>query len=153
VFDYKSPSCARDIRTATKNALRYVLDPFAESKTLRLCQEALGRTGGRYCALEQYNVELIVRKTVKHELVMGGAIAGKGVELPEPYGIPPRPEIGVWARSWYRTLQILIHEGKLRPSPVEVIPGRFEGILRGLEMLKSGEVSGKKLIVSLEESP
>ncbi|KAJ5145390.1 Polyketide synthase enoylreductase [Penicillium atrosanguineum] len=152
VFDYKSPTCAQEIRTATKNALRYVLDPFAESKTVRLCQDAIGRTGGRYCALEQYTEELISRKTVKHELVMGGAIAGKGVNLPEPYGIPPRPEIAVWARPWYRMLQTLIDTGKLRPCPQVFIPGRFDGILKGLEMLKKGAVSGKKLIVSLEQS-
>ncbi|KAJ5682113.1 Polyketide synthase enoylreductase [Penicillium maclennaniae] len=152
VFDYKSPTCAQDIRSATKNALRHVLDPFAESKTVRLCQDAIGRTGGRYCALEQYTAELISRKTVKHELVMGGAIAGKGVDLPVPYGIPPRPEIGEWARPWYRTLQTLIDTGKLRPCPQSVLPGRFDGILKGLEMLKRGDVSGKKLIVSLEGS-
>ncbi|KAF7715053.1 Uncharacterized protein PECH_003523 [Penicillium ucsense] len=33
VFDYKSETCAKDIRTATKNTLRYALDPFAEAKT------------------------------------------------------------------------------------------------------------------------
>lgn len=149
-FDYKSPTCAQDIRAATKNTLRYALDPFAESKTVRLCQDAIGRTGGRYCALEQYTEELISRKTIKHELVMGGAIAGKGVNLPEPYGIQPRPEIGVWARPWYRSLQKLINAGKIRPCPEEIIPGRFDGILKGLERLQRGEVSGKKLIVSLE---
>lgn len=151
VFDYNSPTCVQDIRRATKNGLRYVLDPFGEARTLRLCQEAIGRTGGQYCALEQYQVHLCSRKTVKHELVMGGAISGKGVELPEPYGIPPKPEIGVWARPWYRTVQTLIDTGKLKPCPIEMIPGRFQGIMKGLEMLKKGTVSGKKLIVSLEK--
>ncbi|KAJ5084946.1 Polyketide synthase enoylreductase [Penicillium alfredii] len=150
VFDYSSPTCAEDIRAATKNALRYVLDPFGEAKTLRLCQAAVGRTGGWYCALEQYQENFCSRKTVKHELVMGGAISGRGVELPEPYGIPPRPEIGVWARPWYRTIQRLIDEGRLKPCPREILSGGFEGILKGLEVLRNGKVSGKKLIVPLE---
>lgn len=82
---------------------------------------------------------------------MGGAISGDGVQLPEPYGIPPRPEIGTWARSWYRTIQHLVDGGKLRPSPVKLLSGRFEGILEGLKMLKEGTVSGQKLVVLLEE--
>ncbi|KAJ5650968.1 uncharacterized protein N7484_004691 [Penicillium longicatenatum] len=149
VFDYNSPTCATEIRAATKNALRFVLDPFSEAKTLRLCQEAMGRTGGRYCALEQYQESLCTRKTIKHELVMGGAISGDGVELPEPYGIPPRPEIGEWARKWYQCLQQLITEGKLKPVPMETIPGQFEGIMNGLDILKKGKVSGKKLVVPM----
>lgn len=150
VFDYNSQTCAKDIRTSTKNALRYVLDPFGEARTLRLCHEAIGRTGGRYCALEQYQENLCSRKTVKHELVMGGAIAGRGVELSEPYGIPPRPEIGEWARPWYRSVQDLIDTEKLKPCPVKMLPGKFEGILEGLELMRKGRVSGTKLIVSLE---
>ncbi|KAJ5758979.1 Polyketide synthase enoylreductase [Penicillium odoratum] len=149
VFDYKLPTCAKDIRDATKNTLRYVLDPFSEVKTLRICQEAMGRTGGRYCALEQYQDDLFTRKTIKHELVMGGAISGEGVKLPEPYGISPRPEIGEWARGWYQSVQQLIIAGKLSPAPVEIIPGRFEGVLGGLDTLKAGKVSGKKLIVAI----
>jgi NADPH:quinone reductase-like Zn-dependent oxidoreductase len=149
VFDYHSPTCAEDIRAATKNTLRYALDPFAEAKTLRLCHAAIGRTGGRYCALEQYQESLCSRKTIKHELVMGGAISGRGVELPDPYGIPPQPEIGVWAQSWYLELQQLIDDGKLKPCPTQIIPGKFAGILEGLDMLRNGRVSGKKLVVHM----
>lgn len=80
---------------------------------------------------------------------MGGAISGRGVELPEPYGIPPRPEIGVWARGWYKKVQELIDDGKLKPCPMQVITGRFEGILEGLDLLRRGKVSGKKLVVPM----
>lgn len=83
---------------------------------------------------------------------MGGAISGNGVQLPEPYGIPPQPDIGTWARKWYKSVQRLIDDGKLRPSPVRLLPGRFEGIIEGLKMLKEGAVSGQKLIVLLENA-
>ncbi|KAJ5142439.1 uncharacterized protein N7515_001226 [Penicillium bovifimosum] len=151
VFDYSSPTCAEDIRAATKNTLRYVLDPFAEAKTLRTCHAAVGRTGGKYCALEQYQESLCSRKTVKHELVMGGAISGRGVELPDPYGIPARPEIGIWARQWYLELQDLIDNARIKPCPVQTISGGFEGILEGLDLLRNGKVSGKKLIVPIRK--
>jgi hypothetical protein len=80
---------------------------------------------------------------------MGGAISGRGVELPDPYGIPPRPEIGVWAQSWYQTVQGFIDQGRIKPCPFETIPGGFEGILNGLDMLRNGKVSGKKLVVPM----
>lgn len=64
----------------------------------------------------------------------------------------PRPEIGTWARSWYKTVQRLIDDGKLKPSPVRLLPGRFEGIIEGLKMLKEGTISGQKLVVLLENA-
>lgn len=52
---------------------------------------------------------------------------------------------------WFKSFQALLDEGKLRAHPVEVLPGGFEGIQNGLKMLKSGSVSGKKLVVCLAE--
>lgn len=148
VFDYNSVTCAKEIRNATKNALRYTLDPFSDMRSVSICQEALGRTGGRYCGLEQYQEQLFSRRTVKHELVMGGAISGKGVQLPEPYGVAPNAEIGNWARNWYKVVQVLINEGKIRPVPVEILPGGIDAVIGGLGILKSGQVSGKKLVIN-----
>ncbi|KAJ5598969.1 Enoyl reductase [Penicillium hetheringtonii] len=149
VFDYHSTTCAKDIRAATKNTLRYVLDPFSDVRSVTICQEAFGRTGGRYCGLEQYQEQLFTRKTVKHELIMGGAISGNGVKLPDPYGVLPNPEIGLWARNWYRAVQRLIGEGKIKPSPVEILSGGLDAVIPGLDRLKNGNVSGKKLAVPL----
>lgn len=149
IFDYNSDTCAKDIRAATKNTLRYILDPFSDVRSVSISQEAMGRTGGRYCGLEEYQQQLFTRRTVKHELVMGGAISGKGVQLPEPYGIAPNPEIGNWARDWYHVVQSLIDDGQLKPTPVEILPGGLEGVIEGLDKLKSGRVSGKKLVVPL----
>jgi hypothetical protein len=38
---------------------------------------------------------------------------------------------------------------KVRPPPIEVVPGGFEGLLRALDLLQKKKVSGKKLIVDL----
>lgn len=37
----------------------------------------------------------------------------------------------------------------LRPNPVEVLQGGFEALLPGEKILKSGTVSGKKLVIDL----
>ena len=148
VFDYRSPTCAADIRAHTRNRLRRVIDPFGEVATTALCHEAIGRAGGAYCALEQYEETLCTRRTVRHQLVMGPAILGRGVLLPEPYGAAPDPELHEWSKGFYRGLQGLIDGGRLKPLPVRVLePAGFETVLDGLEMLKGKQVSGSKLVV------
>ncbi|PGH16797.1 hypothetical protein AJ80_05112 [Polytolypa hystricis UAMH7299] len=149
VFDYHSPTCAADIKKYTKNALKYVIDPFGEVNTLTLCYKAIGRAGGIYCALEQYQESLCTRRTVKHHFIMGPSVSGRGVVLPEPYGVAPDPELHEWSKEFYRVVQVLVDDGSLKSLPIQRLPGRFEGILKGLDILKNKQVSGAKLIVSL----
>jgi NADPH:quinone reductase-like Zn-dependent oxidoreductase len=54
VFDYRSPTCAADIRAYTKNELAYALDCITLAETTQLCYESLGRAGGRYVGLEPF---------------------------------------------------------------------------------------------------
>ncbi|CAI4215816.1 unnamed protein product [Parascedosporium putredinis] len=148
VFDYHSPTCAADIKAYTRNRLKRVIDPFGEAATTSLCYEAIGRAGGTYCALEQYQESLCTRQTVHHQLVMGPAILGRGVLLPEPYGIAPDPELHEWSKRFYRSLQTLIQDGTLKPLPIRVLePAGFDTVLSGLEILKAKQVSGSKLVV------
>jgi hypothetical protein len=46
-------------------------------------------------------------------------------------------------------MQDLLDAGKLKTHPVKVVPGRYDGIMKGLQMLKAKQVSGEKLIVKL----
>lgn len=149
VFDYHSPTCAQDIRAYTKNRLAHVIDPIVEAKTTQLCYAAMGRAGGKYCALEAYADELCTRKVVKPELVMGMAILGRKVALDHGYGSEADAEKREFGIEWYREIQSLLDSGKLKTHPVKDVTGRFEGILKGLRMLKEKQVSGEKLVVQL----
>ncbi|KAI1193518.1 GroES-like protein [Nemania serpens] len=147
VFDYKSSTCAADIKKETRNCLKYVIDPFSEIKTMSLCHDAMGRTGGRYTALEKFQEDILQKKTVKRELVMGATIIGFGIELGGNYSKPSSPEMRAWGIEWYKSVQRLIDGKKLQGHPAQIIPGTFDGILEGLDMLKRREVSAHKLIV------
>jgi NADPH:quinone reductase-like Zn-dependent oxidoreductase len=152
VFDYRSKTCAADIRAYTKNKLGKVIDPFGEAATTSLCYEAIGRAGGIYCSLETYQQSLCTRRTVKHSLIMGPAILGRGVLLPDPYGVTPDPDLHEWSKRFFRSLQGLIDEGKIRPLPAETLqPGGLETVLTGLEILKAKKVSGRKLVVRVSQ--
>ncbi|RYP42177.1 hypothetical protein DL768_010385 [Monosporascus sp. mg162] len=140
------------IQILKMNALRYVVDPFADIKTMAQCYEAIGRAGGSYCALEKYQETVAAtRQAVKPHLVMGSAITGRGLSLPKPYGAPSDAELHSWSLGYYEELQRAMDEERLKPCPIQMIPGGFGGILHGLDMLKNKKVSGKKLIVSLDE--
>ncbi|KAH3920889.1 trans-enoyl reductase phmE [Parastagonospora nodorum] len=148
-FDYHSPTCAQDIRAYTKNRLAHIIDPIVEAKTMQLCYAAMGRAGGKYCALEAYADELCTRKVVKPELVMGMAILGRKVALNHGYGSEADAGKRAFGIEWYREMQDLLDAGRLMTHPVRVVPGRFDGIMKGLQMLKTKQVSGEKLIVQL----
>ncbi|KAF1988135.1 GroES-like protein [Aulographum hederae CBS 113979] len=47
---------------------------------------------------------------------------------------------------WMRYLGRLVAEGKLQGHPFEVIPGGLDGAKEGLEMLRDGKVSAKKIV-------
>lgn len=148
-FDYNSPTCAADIKALTRNSLRHILDPFAEATTMELCYACIGRAGGRYTALERYPEHLCNRKTVTRDLVMGATIIGLGVALEEGYGKSADPKQREWGIEWYKSVQKMIDARRLRAHPIRVIPGGFEGVLEGLEMLKKKAVSGQKLVVRI----
>ena len=149
VFDYHSPTCAADIRAYTKNGLAYAIDPIVEAKTMQLCYSAMGRAGGRYSALEAYSEELCTRKVVKPDLVIGMRCFGRKVALDFGYESEGNPQDRALGIEWRDEVQKLLDEGKLKAHPIKVLPGRYEGILKGLEMLKSKQVSGYKLVVQL----
>ncbi|UNI25077.1 hypothetical protein JDV02_010782 [Purpureocillium takamizusanense] len=46
---------------------------------------------------------------------------------------------------FYRYVERLLADGRLRPHPVEVLPGGLDGVLQGVKDLRDNKVSAKKL--------
>ncbi|KAF7182336.1 hypothetical protein CNMCM7691_001816 [Aspergillus felis] len=147
VFDYHEPECAQKIKAYSRNTLRYVLDPFTDAKSIALCCGAMGRAGGRYACLEMHPEYLLEKRTLKVGFVMGPALLGHRLELDYGYEREADLEMRQFGVRWYRSIQWLLDHGRLRPHPLRVLPGRFDAILQGIEMLKSKSVSGEKLVV------
>lgn len=82
--------------------------------------------------------------------VMGFQVLGMDMDLGESTYTRPKDqrlmEIGmVWAQEMER----LMETGKIRPHPLRELDGGWEAIIRGLEMLRKGEVRGQKLVVRI----
>ncbi|KDN59980.1 putative conserved hypothetical protein [Colletotrichum sublineola] len=151
VFDYNDPDCGKKIKLYTLNTLSYIIDPFTDLKSVALCYEAMGRAGGHYACLEMYPDYALERRSIKVFFVMGMALLGHRLELDYGYQRDEDPELRAFGISLYKDLQKLLDRGRLRPHPIRELEGGFEGILKGVDMLKNKEVSGQKLVIALEK--
>ncbi|KAJ3557721.1 hypothetical protein NM688_g1313 [Phlebia brevispora] len=76
-------------------------------------------------------------------------VEGKTVTL--VFGSPSRQDFRPLGVSMWKHISALFESGDLKPNNVEVIPGGLGGIPAGLQKLKNGEVSAKKLVVHPNE--
>ena len=146
VFNYEDVDCSVQIKSYTGNKLKYVLDVITDGQSMKLCYNAIGRVGGTYVGLELLPENGPTKRTIKASWVMGQSIFGKELLLSGGYerpAIAQQREIGRW---WFATLQRLWAEGKIKPHPIKVGEGGFEGILKGIDLLRKGKVARQKLV-------
>lgn len=150
MFDYKSQTCVEDIRKYTRNSLKFVLDCISEPETMQFCYKCLGRAGGKYTALEPYPEFLHDRpRTVVPDWVLGPAVWGKQIGWPEPFARDADESYRKFGIEWFKTVQHLLDEGKLKTHPIRLGSGGLDGVFEGLELLRKKQISGQKLIYSL----
>lgn len=112
----------------------------------------MARLGGRYSSLELVPDDLLAqRRAVDPSFVLAYQILGEEVKLPEGYGRPADKANRELGTRFFKMFGRLVQNGELRPHPVERVGDGFASILNGLSQLKSGAVSGKKLVVSMSE--
>ncbi|KAI8623137.1 GroES-like protein [Xylariaceae sp. FL1651] len=148
-FDYAERSTPEIIRGNTRNRLRYALDCITDDDSVACCYTALGRIGARYTCLEHCHDELQTRKAVKFEFLMSLEVFGKPVRLEGAYGRDANPSRHKAAVAWFREFQRMVDEGKLIVHPTEMIEGGLDGVIKGLQRLQTGSVSGTKLVASI----
>ncbi|RYP45710.1 hypothetical protein DL768_007981 [Monosporascus sp. mg162] len=149
VFDYREKDCAEKIRTFTKNNLKYALDCITTAESTSFCFSAIGRAGGKYISLDPFPTHVANRKVVKTDWVLGPSIFGDGSTWPEPYGRPPDEELRQFSGELWGLAQQLVNQGKLKHHPFRVLDGGFEAVLEGMEIVKSGSLSGQKVVAKL----
>ncbi|VUC37646.1 unnamed protein product [Clonostachys rosea] len=150
LFNHASPTVASDIRDHTRNGLRLALDCITTNETTRLCYAALGRSGGRYVALDPYNEAITAtRSVVRPDWVLGPEMIGEEIGWPAPHGRKANPTAKRFCQVWNRTLQGLLDRGMVRTHPQRVRDTGLEGVLEGFEEIRSKQVSGQKLIYIL----
>ncbi|KAI1738093.1 hypothetical protein F4680DRAFT_467596 [Xylaria scruposa] len=157
---YLSGSVAEDARQAATDAssgnrIRYALDCITSAESHAACMGAIARRGGRYACLEALDTSWPgARKTVKAAVVMAYEAMGHDVDYgaESAYTRPASAESYALGVEAAREIQALIDSGRVVPHPVRELGGGWDGILKGLEMLRGGKVSGEKLVVRIPQT-
>ena len=152
MFDYSDPDTPAAIKKHTGGQLKHVLDCISDAQSVEACFGAMARVGGRYASLELVRDELLAkRRAVRARFVLAFEINGEEVKLPGGYWRAANPANLALCMRFFPIFQRLLNEGKLVPHPTQRVEGGLEGIVEGLQLLKSGSVSGKKLTAILSD--
>lgn len=153
VFDYKSPTCAADIKTLTNNRLKYSWDCTGEGAAI--CAAAMSDTEpGTYGTIMPANYELLVKTNPKvhgQDFMRGYDTMGEKFFWLGQTPIDPNQEEMQHYQSFLRLTQPLLQNGSIKPlhALVNMTGSGLNGVLKGLEEMKAGHISGEKLVYTL----
>ncbi|GKZ93593.1 hypothetical protein AnigIFM59636_006667 [Aspergillus niger] len=146
-FDYASRSCKEDIRAYTKGTLAFAMDCIADTHATTVCYGAIGGDGGRYCALDRFPPRLEGRRQdIQPEWIHSATIFGEDVQLAGSYHRTARPEDREFAIEWAHHCTHILARGELQTHPLQVQKGGLPRIIGDLPLLRSKQISGRKLV-------
>jgi NADPH:quinone reductase-like Zn-dependent oxidoreductase len=136
-FDYKDPDVVKKIREASGGKLKLIYDATGAGNVLL---ETLGSEGGSIALTVPQSTPKNPPSNVKIYNTFAGVIFQnkEGEKL---------------AQEFYQAVVGWLASGKYKPNIVQKLPKGLAGVQEGLDLLKAGKVSGKKLVVLLEETP
>ncbi|KAI0123827.1 chaperonin 10-like protein [Xylariales sp. AK1849] len=158
VFDYKDPACAEHIRAwlaGRKQSLRTAWDCIGNPQSAEICARALAddEEGGTYAGIIPVDRAklLAVNKNVKGPLfTLGYDVFG------EPYkwmfkDREAKPDELEYGRMFWELARGLLERRKIKTIRPTVNRGGdgLEGVLKGLDEVRNGRVSGEKLVYTL----
>ncbi|KAJ6789491.1 hypothetical protein PWT90_00292 [Aphanocladium album] len=150
VFDYNQESCASDIRKYTGGELAFALDCVVEVTTTQLCYASIGRGGGRYVALEPFREAVAQsRPTIEASWFMAPSLIGAGIDMHGAFGREAKPEDRAFGARAFITMQRLLDQELIKTHPAKVMSGRWEGIVQGVNSIRTKAPSGYKLVYTL----
>ncbi|KAF5857796.1 hypothetical protein ETB97_005248 [Aspergillus alliaceus] len=151
VFNYRSPDCAKEIRAYTRNGLAYALDCVSESDSAQLCYGAIGRAGGRYCGVEPVRQAVAAaRPTVRASWVMVLTMFGGRVALDGEYAREASAADRALSAKIFAAIQTLLDNGRIKSHPVRVLADSRAGVIQGVDIIRTGAISGQKLVVRVD---
>lgn len=153
VFDYNSPTCAKDIKDSTDNSLAYVLDCIAERGATEICLNAMSdAVNGRYASIGPVPKEKVaaINPNVDYTFVLGQRAFGYEIVM-RGRTLEADPAALHFAKMFWELTRQLLEEGKIKVHNFSISEGGkgLDGVLNGLKLLKERKVSAKKLVYTL----
>jgi NADPH:quinone reductase-like Zn-dependent oxidoreductase len=160
-FDYRSPTCAGDIKAATSGQLKLAWDCVSGTESAKICAEAMSDDGGDYVSLlfVEETVLTSINPKIKVATSLYYTVFGETMNMARPSKyemkeVPPTPasrEDFEFGKAFWETSRMLFESGKLKAAKTEVNRGGsgLEGVRYGLKESDEGKISGLKLVYTL----
>ncbi|KAI1828358.1 putative alcohol dehydrogenase [Xylaria intraflava] len=152
VYDYKSPTCASDIKEYTQNRLVHAWDCMGTGT--KLCAAAMSDSDtGVYVTINPVDERILHETNPKvdgpHFVIAQDGIGDEYIW--EGKRRVPGPENLSFATEFFKLCYVLLSEGKVKPVKfvVNKTGSGLEGALKGLDELRHGHVSGAKLVYTV----
>lgn len=157
VVDYRNGDRAvvSGIKDALKNAgladVKYAYDTVSESNSYQNICEVLAKEGKIILVIPGRLYKDIPEHIEKHIMNFGDVYKAISPDSPEgKAGITTGTKD--FSYVFFRMFSRGLEEGWLTPHPHQIIPGGLDGIEKGLNLLKNGQVSATKLVFRIDES-
>ncbi|POS75912.1 hypothetical protein DHEL01_v205698 [Diaporthe helianthi] len=157
VFDYHTPAeeLAKQIKAHTDNNLTLAWDCSPTPESTRLCVASMSDSQpGVYGALlpvQDINEALkAVNPQVSGGFTIGYTVFGEAITR-GGRDYPAKPQDREFGKAFWDLSRDLLAQGKLKVARTSVNQGGagLEGVLKGLDDLRNGKVSGTKLVYTL----
>lgn len=149
---YASKDCVDTVKSLAGKPIRRILDCITDAESAAICYGAIARTGGTYACLEECPEAWRTRRSVKVKEVMGFQILGVDLNLgASTYTRPADQKLMDIGMQWAREMEALIKSRQIKAHPLRELPGGWDAIIEGLEILRKGEVRGQKLVVRIPQ--
>lgn len=152
-FDYKSATCSEEIKQYTNDTLAYAFDCISEGTSISISVSSLSTSGGVYSTLLPVPEDTVrtINPKVTTKQTFAYTIVGEDFTIGGSTKFSANPQDFEFGKMFWEMSRGLLEEGKIkvhRPSVNKYGKG-FEGIVKGLDALRQGKVSGEKLVFTL----
>ncbi|KAI3397949.1 hypothetical protein diail_10025 [Diaporthe ilicicola] len=155
VFDYHTPveELAKEIKSHTDNKLTLAWDCSPTPESTQLSALAMSDSQpGVYGALLPVKDETLkaINSNVSGGFTMGYTVFGEAFSR-SGRDYPAKPEDAAFGEAFWQLSGDLLAQGKFKVARMSVNQGGegLEGVLKGLDDLREGRVSGTKLVYTL----
>lgn len=115
VFDYSSPTCSKDIKEYSKNAIAHAFDCISEGDSPKITVGAMSDDGGVYSTLLPVSADTVTETNSKAECksTVGYTITGETFTF-GPNTIEARPEDFEFGKMFWELSRGLLEQGKVK---------------------------------------
>jgi len=148
VFDYRDPDVSEKIKAYTGNRLSRAIDCISEGDTPKQVAASLNSEGGFVTVVLPAEVP---GDNVQSDFPLVYTLHGQAFEHPYPYpAIPEHRELG---KRFGKLLTDLLAEGKLRTTPLKLVPNGVADVQQWIDYQKEGKVRAEKITYRIAETP